>query len=70
MTAYCQKYFNYDLTKDSIKSNIKDAEPVFNNAFFTSHTVDDFLEDSVEFYAMKFLKLHDESPAFILKKNT
>lgn len=41
---------------------------MLDNAFFTSHTVDDFLEDSVDFYVMKFLKVHDESPAFILKK--
>lgn len=41
---------------------------MLTNAFCTSHTVDYFVEDSIDFDAMKFLKMQDESPAFIQKK--
>lgn len=68
MAAYCQKYFYQHLTEDSIKRNILDAAPVPANAFCTPPKVDDFVEDFIDFNAMKFLKMQDKSLTFIQKK--
>lgn len=68
MAAYCQNYFYQHLTKDSIKRNILDVVPLPANAFCTSSNDNDFVEDFIDFNAMKFLKMQNKSLTFIQKK--